>query len=215
MWGTGYATIGDAYADSLVQPGTTNGTDDTGNNQSFTNGDAVKTDTVLDYDDMADVLTQIYQQPDDTEVILHANGFGSLAELKGKMQEDGHLFDYFDLTNKLKNMGYEQPKVGEGAAFVLDREMGIQSVKDTYQDLLDMNYDQKVDFAYSDAGKDYFRNIDEYATDEEKKKYLTVLFGDTYRYEMTDDGEIIVLTAPDVTDPHKFFLEFACEAGGL
>ena len=85
-----------------------------------------------------------------------------------------------------------------------DKE-GKQEIEDTYRDLLNMNYDQKVDFAYSDAGKEYFLGIERYATPEEKKRYLTVLFGDTYRYEMMDNGEIIVLTAPDVSDPTSKF----------
>ena len=74
----------------------------------------------IGFDDMAKVLTSVHENPDDAAKILSANGFDSVEELKGKMQEGGHLFDYFDLTTKLKNMGYDEPKVGEGAAFVMD-----------------------------------------------------------------------------------------------
>ena len=84
----------------------------------------------------------------------------------------------------------------------------IHDIEYTYNNLLKMGFDEKKDFVTTNEARDYFEALESMKDDftpEENLKYRAVLFGGSTPYVVTDDGAMIILTAPDPSDPSSTY----------
>ncbi len=90
-----------------------------------------------------------------------------------------------------------------------DKEDAKKIVNDTYNEILGMDYNERVEFINSDSALEYFgnlENIKKYLSDEEILAYRKALFGTEVPYEVSNDGNIIVKTSPFLNETMQEYI---------
>ena len=90
-----------------------------------------------------------------------------------------------------------------------EKEDAKKIVNDTYNEILGMDYNERVEFINSGFAFEYFNNLEnikKYLSDEEILVYRKALFGTEVPYEVSNDEKIIVKTSPFLNETMQEYI---------